>query len=423
MTIMETIKARLVEIESEMNQLQADANERLLTAEEKTKLVGLTTEYSDLKADLDLRNQVVAVKATNAQPQRKTSPEAVRPALSITAGSPWKTIGHYAMDVRAARSNPDIRQKLVNAASTYSSEGVDADGGYAVPDDLKREIQQKVLSGPDDFLSRCDIQRSFSNTMTFPRDTEEDWAATATGSAQIVNEGADYTQGKVGLGTIQVNSAKVGFVLNATEELVNDALAFTTYLQSKGARRMKYAVNSYLIAGATGSNTPWGVLNHASLKTVATGSENATVKLSANNVQKMFFSCPQAYRNDGIWIVSDSVEETLPNLTLSGSSLYLRPGDFRGAPDTGLLLGRPVVVSPQAKALGTKGDIMFVAFSQYLAFVKSDIQSNFNPYLYWLSDTLSWKFSVRMGGRPWIDAPVTTADGSTRSPFVALAPR
>jgi HK97 family phage major capsid protein len=418
MSILNTIQSRITELDTEMASVRnaVETEQRLLTPEESAKLEKAQSEHAELTKQAKLLNGVSAARAASSEPVRTVA----RPAMSVSQGSPWKTMGQFAMDVRSAATNASVMQKIMNAASTFSSEGTNADGGYAVPQDLRRDIQQFLLQSPESLLSRCDIQRTFSTSMVFPRDVEQDWQLATTGS--YVAEGADYPENKVGVGNVSVSCGKVGHIINATEELINDSLAFDTYLTSKGLRGLQYNVNAQIVSGSGANNLPTGFLAHAACKVVASGTGyTATQKIGGNDLMNMYFGMPAQYRGNAVWLVSDALEPQLVTAQFSGSTLYAQAGSALNPTDTGKIWGRPVIVSPFMKAPGTTGDIAFVDLSKYLALLKSDTSVSFTPYLYWKSDTMSWKFSVRLGGRPWFDAPITLADGSTtRSPFVRL---
>jgi HK97 family phage major capsid protein len=85
-----------------------------------------------------------------------------------------------------SRPGAQLDQRLLAAATTYSSEGVGADGGFAVPQEFRTAIWQKVM-GEDSLLSRCDQLVTGSNNMTVPADETTPWDT--TGGVQVYWEG------------------------------------------------------------------------------------------------------------------------------------------------------------------------------------------------------------------------------------------
>ena len=416
-----SLKGRLVQLETEMTQINQknEAESTYLAGEQLVAFNKLADEAEGIKAALTAQSRLVNIATSNATPAVQVATS--RPA--ITAGSPWKTLGQYAMDVRKAKTDVNVAQRLMNAASSFSGEGTPGDGGYAVPNDLRRDIQSHLFGSPESLLSRCDVQRSFSTTMVFPRDVEQDWELGTTGS--FVAEGANYPENKVGVGQVSVSAGKVGHIINATEELINDSLAFDSYLSSKGLRGLQYNINRMIISGTGANNTPTGFLAHGALKVQNSSAFAYTAgqKIAGDDLLAMYYSMPAAYRDGAVWIVSPDLEPQLVTAKFDGATLFAQAGSAMNPTDTSKIYGKPVIVNPLMKATGAVGDIAFVNLSKYLAFVKSDVQTSFTPYLYWNSDTLSWKFSVRLGGRPWFDAPVALPSGKTLSPFVALKAR
>ena len=59
----------------------------------------------------------------------------------------WRTFGEFAAAVRpASRNGGHVDPRLVvNAPTTVSTEGIGADGGYAVPPDFREAIMEKVM--------------------------------------------------------------------------------------------------------------------------------------------------------------------------------------------------------------------------------------------------------------------------------------
>jgi HK97 family phage major capsid protein len=138
----------------------------------------------------------------------------------------------------------------------------------------------------------------------------------------------------------------------------------------------------------------------------------------------MFFRMPQQDRAGAVWLVSPEVEAVLPTLVISGTTVpaYM-PANGLAASPFSTLLGRPVMVHPNASAIGSVGDISFVNLKKYMTLVKSPgIKSDVSMHVYFLNDVQTFKFTMRLGGKPWLDA-VPTVGGVSYSPFVGLALR
>jgi HK97 family phage major capsid protein len=419
--MIQKLKGRLIEIENRMTAINKDAAERLLTAEEKTELGNLQGEHADLQVDLKLRENIQNQVASTSQPLPKVT---ARPARSLVETSPaYKHMGAFLQDVmKADHRTGRGPERLMNAVSSAGVEGTDAAGGFAVPADLRREIQEKALS-EESLLSHADRYSTFSRQLKFPVDAIDPWS-TQYGADDIhVAETGTYSEVTPSLSSTTVTIGKIGAACSVSEELMEDALAMGTFVSRKLGERLVDRINFDIISGS-GANGCVGFLNWGNKKTVATGSENASLKLSANNVVNMYYAMAPNHRANACWLVSPALEPYLVQLQLSGSTQFARPGDFLGTGfDASVLMGRPVTVlsNKAMAAAGSAGDIIFCDCSQYLAITKGEVATDVTPYVYWLNDAQTFKTHIRIGGVPWRSAPYTLADGSTtRADFVVL---
>jgi HK97 family phage major capsid protein len=74
--------------------------------------------------------------------------------------------------------------------------------------------------------------------------------------------------------------------------------------------------------------------------------------------------------------------------------------------------------------LGTVGDIILADFSQYAIVRKGGLNSASSIHVKFLTDEMTFKFSMRVNGKPMWKNVLTPAKGSnTLSPFVTLQTR
>jgi hypothetical protein len=91
--------------------------------------------YNELTAEFDSLERTVAGRATEPN-ATAGAPYGSLMRLGKGADGDWQSFGHYASAVKAASARgamPDPRL-VMNAPTTTSTEGVGADGGFAVPD-------------------------------------------------------------------------------------------------------------------------------------------------------------------------------------------------------------------------------------------------------------------------------------------------
>jgi HK97 family phage major capsid protein len=111
------------------------------------------------------------------------------------------------------------------------------------------------------------------------------------------------------------------------------------------------------------------------------------------------------------------------NAGTGGGPLFIPPNGVSGSPYA-TLLGKPLVPVEQAETLGTVGDIILADFSQYALVRKGGMNASSSIHVKFLTDEMTFKFSMRVNGKPMWKSALTPAKGSnTLSPFVTLQTR
>jgi HK97 family phage major capsid protein len=340
----------------------------------------------------------------------------------------FRNLGDFAASVRNVTLGQPIDPRLQNAATTFGSEGVGADGGYAVPPDLRTDIMSKIF-GEESLVSRTDRMPTASNTLTMPIDMTTPWQTTGGVQAYWTGEAATKTQSKIALEEVSVRTHTLAALVPVTEELLEDAPALDGYLRRKVPEKMDFKISN-AIGWGNGVGMPLGYMNSPCLVTVAAEGGQTSGTINATNVVKMLARMPVSSRPTAAWIIHPDAEPQLPLMTLGQQPVYLPPGGLSSAP-FGNLLGRPVIPHQIAKSLGTLGDIMLVDLSQYLSLLKSGagrdqngLRTDVSIHLWFDQDIVAYRFTIRMGGQPWWSAATAMLNGSnTMSPFITLAAR
>jgi HK97 family phage major capsid protein len=277
----------------------------------------------------------------------------------------FKSQAEYLASLKAsAYGRPDPR--LMNAVTTYGSEGVGPDGGYSVPPDWKAQITEACM-GEESLVSRFSAITTTSNQVVLPVDEASQHGTTGI-SVAWTGEGAASTPVKPAIKQTTINLYKLQGLVYLSDELLQDSPASASYVFSRLAVKLAGAVNDALIAG-DGIAKPLGILSCPSLVTQAKESSGNAGNLIAANVAKAAARLFPAEYGKSFWICHSSVLPQLWTMTL-GDKIPIYTPDFRSSPH-GLLLGRPVVVSEYAKPLGTAGDLILVAPSGYACAVHS----------------------------------------------------
>lgn len=452
--IIEAHRARQQELTDSQGVILAtvDAEKREMTVEEGKEFDALAAEFERLNNEILRRETAIAQAAVLSQPRgRQTDPDDVDPEATPEARQPaaprarvpanpvrangtngFRNFGEFAMAVRSAHPNSGVTpdQRLIRnaAASTFGSESVGADGGFAVPPDFRSEIMSKVF-GEDNLITRTDRQVSSSNQITIPMDMTTPWQSTGGIQAYWTDEAAAITQSKPTFENVTVKAHKLAVLVPITEELAEDAPALDGYLRRKVPEKMEFKISNALVRG-NGVGQPLGFLNGPSLATVSKNGAQSADTIIAENVVKMFAAMPVQSRRSAVWLIHPDAEHQLPLMTIGDQPIYTPAGGFRDSP-FGLLLGRPVIPHQVCETVGDLGDIMFVDFNQYLTLTKTGggrdangMRTDVSMHLWFDQDLVAYKTTIRLGGQPWWSATTPSRDGSfVQSPFVVLEAR
>lgn len=412
----------------------ADEADIDLTDEQVGEIEGLQKKIAAKQKQVDLRAQIASDHQSagrRATPELRTalqssgSVQAVKPRLNVRGG--FDSFGQFA--AAAAKYNPgNPDQRMLAAATTYSNEGNGSDGGFAVPQEFRNTIWQKVMS-VDSLLSRCDQLITGSNNYTVPKDETAPWDTTNGVQVYWQGEGAAGTPSKVQLQSSTARLNKLFALVPVTEELLSDAPGLDSYLRAMAPRKMDAKINTALIRG-NGVGQPLGILNAGSRIDVAIESgPQTTDTVIFPNIVKMWSRMYAPCRRNAVWIINQDVEPQLNSLAFLSTAAspvpaYM-PANGLSASPYATLMGRPVVPVAAASTLGDLGDIMLVDFTQYMAVTKgTDIRTDVSIHLYFDQDVSTYRFVFRIAGQPWWGSTITPENGTnTLSWAVALAAR
>lgn len=390
-----------------------------------------TRRETEQKKSDELLEKAAFARAKAAEfgkPQRTTQPETPR-AARVTGGERadrgthgFKSEGEFVLAARQYALGVSEDPRIKNAATTYGSEGVNADGGFAVPPDYRTHIR-KALDGSDSLAALCDDQRTDSNRIAFPVDEDKPFDSTSGITVGYLGEGATIGQTKPKLQLLEVKLGKVGAIVPLTEELVSDAAQMTGYVQTKVPEKLVGFVNQELINGSGAPGKLMGIMNAGAKHTVAAKAGQGANTVVADNITKMWSSLPVKSRSRAVWLVHPDVEAVLGLIAIGNQPVYLPPGGLLNQPN-GTLMGRPVISCEDCQTLGTEGDIILWDPKEYLLASKAGptgVRADVSMHVYFEQDMTAMRFIMRMGGHPWWSQSIARKNGSSRqSPILTL---
>jgi HK97 family phage major capsid protein len=346
----------------------------------------------------------------------------------------FRNVGEFAKVIYLAARNPhrspdqiDGRLGKLYAASlsTYGSEGVGADGGYAVPPDMRADIIKK-LEGEDALLKYARQINTASNSVTLPIDETTPWGSTGV-QVYWAAEASAATQSKPAIQNTTIRAEKLLALVAVTDELLADAPALTSWLMGKAPDMINYKVNDAIING-TGAGMPTGILNAGGTVSQAAEGSQTAATVNFANVTKMWSRMRDSQRRRAIWIANQDVEPQLYGMVVGGTTTafpaYLPAGGLSGSMYA-TLFGRPIVYSEATKALGTVGDIILADMDTYLAVVKDGgVRSDMSIHLWFDQDTSAFRWVLRFGGQGlWKTTVTRPGSKPAYGSFVTLAAR
>lgn len=330
--------------------------------------------------------------------------------------------GEFCADVVRASTGKQVSEKFTRAATTFANEASGPDGGYAIPPEFAREIASYTES-EESLLAACDNTPISGNSMTFPKDETQPWGSTGI-SAAWEGEGVQSTPKKPALGESQLKLRKLKVLVAASEELLADAPAMSSYLVRKSGEAVDWKTQDAIING-TGAGMPLGILNAASLVSQAKETSQVADTIVAANIAKMYGRVIKGAGANLKWLINPDAFQQVVTLTLNSNPIWIPASEgFKGAPD-GLLLGRPIVMTDACDTVGDKGDIILANMNGYRAITKAGgIELATSMHLWFDQDLMAFRVIFRMDGQPALASAVTPPNSAvTRSHFVTLDAR
>lgn len=457
---LDALHAKLGELAEKSKVIQnvADAESRALNAEEMKDLDEIKRMFDGVEAEIRARaasNEMDERIRALTTPQRRLSqpddlePEGddsahngghggaapaqalARPYGTFSGGIPagtsksshgFRSMGEWAMAARRTK-NGKADARIMNAPTTFGHEGVNEDGGFAVPPDFRANIMKFILA-EENLLAMTDQQTTSGNSLSLPLDSTTPWQSSGGVVPQWVGEGGIISQSKPKLGQLETKLHKLAALVPVTEELMQDASALSSWLATKVPEKFTSFINDAIITG-DGVGKPLGMLNSACKVTVAAVSGQGAGTIVARNISDMWARSYGPLRRNAVWFINQDVEPALQTLVMPGTNpsfpAYLPPGGLSGAPYS-TLFGRPIMPLEACSALGTEGDIILAIPSQYLTVLKGGMKTDVSIHLYFDTDHTAFRFVMRIGGQSYWPSAIARKNGSnTLSPIVTLS--
>lgn len=338
MTIQELMqkRAKVWEAAKSFVDTHEDKNGRL-SAEDTAAYNRMEQEIEDLTASIERQQRAAERDKMLSQPIN--SPIVSKPANGVAV-----KIGRASDEYKAAMLGA-LRSNFRNVSNVLQ-EGVDADGGYLVPEEYDRRLI--------DVLEEENILRALGTKLTTAGDHKINVAATKP-AASWIEEGQELTWGDSTFSQILLDAHKLHVAIKVTEELLYDnAFGLENYIITQFGKALANAEEDAFLNG-DGKGKPTGIF-------AKTGGGNVTAEAAAftgDELINLVYTLKRPYRKKAAFIMNDKNLAVLRKLKDANDQYLWQPSLKEGEPER--LLGYPVYTSAYAPA----DAIAFGDFSYY----------------------------------------------------------
>lgn len=268
-------------------------------------------------------------KAVN-QPFTNKPGIAALPDETLEKMKPARSRGAYAKDLlKAMRTN-------FKQVSNLLQEGVDADGGYLVPE----EYDKRII----DALMEDNIMRGLGTIITTSGQHKINIAATKPAAAWI-EEGEALQFSDAKFAQTLLDAHKLHVAIKITEELLYDnAFNLENYIITEFGKAMANAEEDAFLNG-DGTGKPLGLFAETGGATIAS---TLTAAIKSDDMLELIYALKRPYRKNAKFILNDQTLLAIRKLKDNNGAYMWQPSYQAGEPDK--ILGYDVFTSAYAPA-------------------------------------------------------------------------
>ena len=339
MTIKDLVEKRAKVWETAKNFVDAHENENgVLSAEDAATYAKMEKEIEDLTTAIDRQQRAEQREA-----------ELSRPVNSPLTGKPY--MAPMAEDEKKGRASDEYRKSMLTALRTnfrqisnVLQEGVDADGGYLVPDEYDRRLI--------DMLEQENIMRTLGTKIVTSGEHKINIAATKPAAAWI-EEGGALQFGDATFDQKILDAHKLHVAIKVTEELLYDnAFGLENYIITQFGKALANAEEDAFLNG-DGTGKPTGIFDKTNGGHILA---TLSAALKADDLMDLVYGLKRPYRKNASFIMNDAILAQIRKLKDNNGAYIWQPSYQEGEPDR--ILGYEVHTSAFAPADG-------IAFGDY----------------------------------------------------------
>lgn len=278
--------------------------------------------------------------------------EMAKPMCTPIIAKPMKT-GAMDKPEKTGRASDEYKNAMLTAlrtnfkqVSNVLQEGVDADGGYLVPEEYDRRLI--------DVLEEENIMRKLATRITTSGEHKINIAATKPAAAWI-EEGGALTFGDATFDQILMDAHKLHVAIKVTEELLYDnAFHLESYILTQFGKALANAEEDAFLNG-DGTGKPLGLFAETGGGQVA----NTVSAIKSDDLLDLVYALKRPYRKSASFIINDKNLALIRKLKDNNGAYIWQPSYQSGEPDR--ILGYAVHTS----AFAPEDKISFGDYSYY----------------------------------------------------------
>lgn len=302
----------------------------ILSAEDDATYTRMETEINDLGKEI-----------ARLERQEQIDAELNRPVNTPLTGRPGA--GGAEPDKKTGRASDAYKQAMLDAlrsnfrrVSNILTEGVDADGGYLVPD----EYDSRLI----DVLNEENIMRGLGTIITTSGEHKINIAGTKPAAAWIDEGAALNFDTEMTFGQKIMDAHKLHVAIKVTEELLYDnAFDLENYILTQFGMALANAEEDAFLNG-DGTGKPTGLFDATNGGTVA----DTVTAIKADDLISLVYALKRPYRKKASFIINDATLSAVRKLKDGNGAYMWQPSYQAGEPDR--LLGYSLHTSAYAPA-------------------------------------------------------------------------
>lgn len=284
----------------------------VLSAEDDAAYSLMEQEMDNLAKEITRQEKLEAYEREMAK--NLSDPLTGKPGGEVTAEKTGRASDAY------KKAMLDAMRCNFKRVSNVLQEGVDADGGYLVPE----EYDSRII----DILNEENIMRKLGTSITTSGQHKINIAATKPAAAWI-EEGGALQFSDATFGQILLDAHKLHVAIKITEELLYDnAFHLESYIVNEFGKAIANAEEDAFLNG-DGKGKPLGLFAASGGGTVAA----SVAAPKADDLISLVYALKRPYRKNASFIINDKNIAILRQLKDNNGAYMWQPGLAAGEPD------------------------------------------------------------------------------------------